>query len=917
MGLSSQPIHTALQTARLPKEPVRSPGFGFWKGGCIQNILVVVMKLMIRSHNQEEDMAKKSLFIFVTLLMLLSLTVGPVFAYDVTPIEPENPPPSAETGEMIDETPSMWFVELTSPPAADGTSFTTLKAEKANFKAQAKKVGLVYTERFSYDTLFNGFSISISPDQLGKLERIPGVKNIYPVQVVPAPIDDTADPELWTSLNMIGASTAQSELGYTGAGIKVAVMDTGIDVNHPAFGGDNVAALDSSFFYESPRIEYGYDLVGDAYNADDTSPSYNPIPSPDPIPDDCAGHGTHVAGIIGANDATNDLKGVAPDVIFGAYRVFGCEGSTTDDIMIKAMEMALADGMQVLNMSIGSPFDWPQSPTAMASNRLVNKGMVVVASIGNNGDNGLYSAGSPGLGEKVIGVASYDNTNVFLPYLTANGRNIGYVTMTYSPEPPTSGEFEVVNIGLACEALPVGSLTGKVALAARGTCTFGIKATNAIAAGAEAVLISNNASGVFNGTLGAPLPNPKPVVGISKADGNFLRAQTTPLMMTWTDEQASFPSPTGGLISSFSSYGLSPDLTLKPDLGAPGGNIYSSYPLELGSYATLSGTSMSSPHVAGAVALLLQAKPKTSPQVVRDILQNSAEPKLWSLAPAYGILDSVNRQGAGMIQIDKAILATTFITPGKISAGEGQAGPYTQTLTLSNSSADSVTYDLSYESALTLGGVITPSFYTSDDYVSFSASSVTVPGGGTKTVKATVHPASGPEFGQYGGYIIFTPQGGGQIYRVPYAGFVGDYQGIQVLTPATYGFPWLAVSMEGSFYGPVEGPADWTYTMVGEDIPYFLVHFEHQARTVRVEIFAANGKAWHRAYNIDYMVRNSSSTGFYALPFDGTTFAGNKTYTVPDGEYFAVLSVLKALGDPNNPADWETWTSPNFVIDRP
>ena len=97
---------------------------------------------------------------------------------------------------------------------------------------------------------------------------------------------------------------------------------------------------------------------------------------------------------------------------FGAYRVFGCEGSTTADIMIAAMERALADGMQVLNMSIGSAFQWPQYPTAVAATRLVNRGMVVVASIGNSGANGLYSAGAPGLGEKVIGVASYDNTNV-------------------------------------------------------------------------------------------------------------------------------------------------------------------------------------------------------------------------------------------------------------------------------------------------------------------------------------------------------------------------------------------------------------------------------------------------------------------------------------------------------------------------
>ncbi len=861
---------------------------------------------------------KRTFGILSALVIILSLITVPGFAQDgVVQVEPLTPPPAADSsGAMVDETPSHWFVELSSPPAADGTGQAILKAEKAAFRKAAKSAGLKYTERYAFDTLWNGLSISIQPGERAKLNLIPGVKNIYPVGTIPMPVDEPADPELFTSLNMIGATVAQSELGFTGAGIKVAVMDTGVDYDHPAFGGDGVARSNSTVF-PTLRVHYGYDLVGDAYNADPAAASYNPVPNPDPYPDDCYGHGTHVAGIIGANDPINGLKGVAPDVTFGSYRVFGCEGSTEDDIMLAAMELALADGMQVLNMSIGSAFTWPQYPTAVASNRLVNKGMVVVASIGNSGANGLYSAGAPGLGEKVIGVASFDNTNVMLPYFTVNGRNIGYITMTFSPNPPTSGTGEIVNAGLACDPLPAGSLTGKVALAARGTCSFGIKATNAIAAGAEAVLISNNAPGVFNGTLGAPLPNPKPVVGISLADGNFLRAQAAPITMTWTDQMASFPSPTGGLISSFSSYGLSPDLALKPDIGAPGGNIFSSYPLEKGGYTTMSGTSMASPHVAGSAALLLQARPHTPAQAVRGILQNTAVPKPWWGNPGLGFLDNVHRQGAGMVQIDKAILATTKIEPAKLSLGESQAGPQTFTLSVENDAAEAVTYDLSFVNALSTGSnTFSPSFSTSDAVVEFSKPSVKVQAGGTASVKAKIFAPSGPTNGLYGGYVVFTPQGGGQIYRVPFAGFIGDYQSIQVLTSAGYGLPWLSVLYNGSYY-QLTDPSDWTFTMQGSDIPFLLVHLNHQSRLLRVEIFAKNGKDWHRAYNEEYLPRNSTTTGIFAYPFNGTTFAGGRTYTVPDGEYYAVLSVLKANGDADNPADWETWTSPNFVIDRP
>jgi hypothetical protein len=495
------------------------------------------------------------------------------------------------------------------------------------------------------------------------------------------------------------------------------------------------------------------------------------------------------------------------------------------------------------------------------------------------------------------------------------GENIGYITMSYSPDPPTIGTDEIVLATLNGTEIVPGSLMGKVALVPRGTYSFRQKAMNAIDAGAVAVVVYNNVPGLFNGTLGSPLPNPKPVVGISQADGLFIGEQTAPIMMTWTDQMALFPSPTAGLISSFSSYGLSPDLAVKPDIGAPGGNIYSTYPLEKGGYTVMGGTSMAAPHVAGAAALLLQARPNTPSQAVRSILQNSADPACWSLVPGLGFLDHVHRQGAGMLDIDDAILSTTKIEPGKISAGEGEAGPFVQILTIENNADTAVTYDLSYVNALTTGGVITPSFWLSDAGVVFSADSVTVPADGTATVTATVIPASGPTYGQYGGYIVFTPQDGGQVYRVPFAGFVGDYQGIQVLAPTPYDFPALGWTPDGTSFG-FAAPGQ-VFSMTGFDMPYFLVHFDHQPRTFHVTIYAETGKCWHRAYKEEYLPRNSTPTSFFAYAFDGTTVAGKKTYTVPDGTYYAVISVLKANGDDDNPAHWETWTSPLFEIDRP
>jgi minor extracellular serine protease Vpr len=844
------------------------------------------------------------------IVVLVSTSFASARADDSGPIEPLTPAPSAETGEMTNETPSLWFVELTGVPVSEGNSQLAVNSEHQKFRDNAKKERINYKEHFSYDSLWNGFSVSATTAELGKLSRIEGVVAIYPVMLVKIPqtTPSSLDPALYSALAMTGADIAQSELGYTGAGIKVAVMDTGIDYNHPDLGG---------CFGPGCRVVKGWDFVGDAYNADDTSPSYNPVPSPDPDPDDCNGHGTHVSGIIGANGV---VKGVAPDVKFGAYRVFGCDGSTTDDIMLAAMERAYKDGMDVLNMSIGSAFEWPQSPTAVASSRLVKKGMVVVASIGNNGANGLYSAGAPGLGENVIGVASFDNTTITQPAfsISPDGKLIGFNTSD-SPIPPTSGTFPIARTGTitsttdACAALPAGSLTGQIALIRRGGCTFYAKSFNAESAGAVGVVLYNNTAGGLNPTVAGSPAITIPVVAITAADGAEINARLDggPVDLTWGTDTITAPSTTGGLISSFSSFGLSPDLALKPDIGAPGGNIFSTYPLELGGYANLSGTSMSSPHVAGAAALYLQAHHGVKASDMRAILQNSAEPADWWGYPGAGYLDNVHRQGAGMLQIDDAILATTTIEPGKLSLGESQQGPVSREIKVRNISDSTITYTLSYESGLTTSGVITPDYWDSYATVTFNTDSLTLKKYQEKKIRVTITAPSDPDQGQYGGWIVLTPSDGGHVYRVPFAGFVGDYQSIEVLANP-YGLPWL---VDFDWNDPVA-----PFTLVDAyNMPYVVVHLDHQSRTFRLEAFdAVTGKSVGTIIQLDYMVRNSTSTGVFEFAWDGTTTVKhNKVYEAPDGQYFIKLSVLKALGNSKNSADWETWTSPVFEIDRP
>lgn len=194
------------------------------------------------------------------------------------------------------------------------------------------------------------------------------------------------------------------------------IIDSGIDLEHPAFAG---------------RIVDGYDFVGDAYDASDPARS---TPVPDPNPDDCDGHGTHVAGIVGGKDS--QITGVAPGVQFGAYKVFGCEGSTSDDVILAALERAETAGMDVVNMSLGSPFGW--SVLGKAITKMVKRGTVVVASAGNNGNLGLFATGDPAATEGVLSVASFDNiaVNAQKAVVNATGAPLGYLVLGGAEAPP-------------------------------------------------------------------------------------------------------------------------------------------------------------------------------------------------------------------------------------------------------------------------------------------------------------------------------------------------------------------------------------------------------------------------------------------------------------------------------------------------
>jgi hypothetical protein len=284
-----------------------------------------------------------------------------------------------------------------------------------------------------------------------------------------------------------------------------------------------------------------------------------------------------------------------------------------------------------------------------------------------------------------------------------------------------------------------------------------------------------------------------------------------------------------------------------------------------------------------------------------------------------------------MLDIDDAILAfdDTVIIPGKLAAGEGAAGPSTHTLLIYNRMGYWRDFELSWFSTVAAEGIIDiDGFWLTDEDVSFSKDVVSVPPFGAMPVYVTITPPeSVPWNTLYNGWIevrevddfagdevIIQEE---QVYRVPYAGFTGEYQDIEHLG-SPFGWPILTTS---PYYWFWEIPEGHVFTMEPDNSPWIIYNFNHQSPQVVVEIL--NGMTGRRAYPVFYKIFDwdwhgrSRGVGWYwADPWDGTRILWNRNVEVPDGSYQMRMRVLKANGNPLNPADWESWTSPMFYIER-
>ncbi|MFC4714235.1 S8 family serine peptidase [Planococcus dechangensis] len=529
-----------------------------------------------------------------------------------------------------------------------------LSKERDRVLAQLEKKGASVELLQEYDTVFSGFSIEIDSSDIQTLANIEGVKAIYSNQAYEVtPFDaESIDPELYSpqmldSAPFIGSDDAWAA-GYTGEGVTVAVLDTGVDYTHPdlahAFGD-----------YK------GWDFVDN-----DNDPQETPTGDPRGA---STNHGSHVAGTIAAN---GQIKGVAPDATLLAYRVLGPGGRGTTAGVIAGIERAVTDGADVMNLSLGAAVNDPDYATSIALDTAMADGVVAVTSNGNSGPNN-WTVGSPGTSREAISVgATQLPYNLFSADLfTSEGVSYPSVeTMGFPNEEAllalNEGEFEFVHVGLGGAADFAGKdLTGKIALISRGEFAFVDKVENAKKAGATGVIMYNNVAGEVPNVPGLALPT----VRATLADGQKLLAELAAGNNTVSFD-IEFDKEVGETMASFSSRGPVMDTwMIKPDVSAPGVAIVSTVPTHNPAnphgYASLQGTSMSAPHVAGAAALILQAHPDWGVDFVKASLMNTAE----NLYDADGNLYPHNSQGAGSIRVLDAINTQTLATPGSHSFG--------------------------------------------------------------------------------------------------------------------------------------------------------------------------------------------------------------------------------------------------------
>lgn len=723
--------------------------------------------------------------------------------------------------------------------AAQSTERKLERARKAVKSQLATKLDDVEV-RYEYTTVFNGLSVEADYEDLEAIQDMPGVKDAYVSQVYQL-IEPVNETKLADSVPAIGGDISQ-KTGYTGKGMVVAILDTGLDtsheafqnkVNEPKFTKQNIAnklASDSlrvgnvnvDSIYQSNKIPFAYD-----YYDNDTNVSGG------------NSHGTHVAGIVGAN--SGQVTGVAPDAQLMIMKIFGDDGSGAyDSDIIAALEDAVVLGADAVNMSLGMTAGFSEAAatkTREVYQRVKNAGISLMCAAGNEYSSSYKSAGgtdlplasnpdngavaSPSTYDAALSVASMNNVKATAPYLLVGNRKIRYSDPAETASKQIAslnGTYEYIDCGVGATTDFTGkALSGKVALIQRAgeengeILSFAQKEKNAKDAGAKAVIIYDNVEGdLVNMATDGSIP----AVFISKADGEAMLAATDKRVSFSRSYVAQFQDAYSGKMSDFSSWGVTPDLKLKPEITAPGGDIYSTLPGGL--YGSMSGTSMASPHMAGAAAVMGQYITEEPDGTKLTLSQRTALSNQLLMSTAVpvknesGLPYSPRKQGAGLVQLDRATQSKAYLssTEGglpKAELGDSTNGSFSFSFQANNLSSSEIKYEVGVtvltEDTVTENGKTylaqSPRELGADEVTVTAPDTVTLNSKGQAEVEVSLAltakgkaalDAKFPNGIYLEGFVTLTPVNGGDTISLglPFMGFYGDWSAAPIFDASVY-----------------------------------------------------------------------------------------------------------------------------------
>lgn len=774
-------------------------------------------------------------------------------------VSPENPSEKVriivelEKAPAIDTATNKGVLYKELPESQRNSLESSIEKDQANIQASISKIAKNIQYKENFTTVFNGFSAEVDAKDVTRIALTPGVKAIHESTEYTRP---EVEPNMVHSKELVQAQLAWEKFDFKGEGMVVGVIDTGIDPSHRDMvltddtSGDITSSevdallldgLDGKYF--SAKVPYGYNYMDGNQQILDLGPG-------------ASMHGMHVSGTVGANgdEENGGIKGVAPEAQLLALKVFGNDPlfpSTFGDIYVKAIDDSIKLGADVINMSLGSTAGYVDNsnPEQMAVARAQANGLLVAISAGNsdmfgsgtwypyaeNQDYGL--TGSPSVSEDSFGVASFENSFITASSFTyefdgaAAGRALFLLANDAEPNDLPLEEYPIEFAGFGTAADFEGKdLTGKFALVSRGQIAFVDKGLNAQAAGAEGVIVYNNAAGTISMASSSEIKIP--YMSALKIDGETLKAALDAgqeVTVGFDGKYVETPSPSAGTMSSFTSWGPTPNLDFKPEITAPGGNIFST--LNNDGYGLMSGTSMAAPHVAGGTALVMERVDKDfgltgaeRVQFAKNLMMNTAKPV--ELTP--GEFVSPRRQGAGIMQLANALETDVMVTnaatgEAKVALKEIAENQFSFSLNAKNFSDIEKTYNvnvqLQVDQPVNGGGM----FVTLPNNAAYGSivldetdatitvpATVTVPANGEATIDIAVDASASATLKEYftNGYFIdgfvtlVDPNeetSGNVPLAVPFFGFNGSWDDAPIFDYNTW---------EDLSYWGVQGLAD-------------------------------------------------------------------------------------------------------------